>query len=296
MTPEERIRLGRATGLWLPKTNSVKNPKPQNQHEDHISYIKEIKDKNGRSVFNLYCMQCEECADKPIWIKRIAKSEIGYLKYHGVEFRGLPKRPEAIVYRWTDHKLGKKYIGSHVLNPGEPYEGLTKLEKHGTWKKGEHGLFNIWQPHFNPKFKKPDTHNGYVCSSKSMLDQMKLRPTDFSREVLATGSTYKMRKFETKLLQEINAAGDETYYNKHNNNKIENCLTYHKSFVCQELNQHFSLRCVCDFQKLSDITLEEAYILEQEGYPSIPEDQWSKLEEEVKRLKKQNKLHKSWNE
>jgi hypothetical protein len=227
-------------------------------------------------------------------IAEIKKNQTDTFKKIGIKYIPVPKRPEAIVYRWIDKKTNKQYIGSHELSPKEPFEGSSHLVKEGIWLPGPHGLKNNYAVAWFVKKQYPDVHTGYVCSSKDLLVQMKLRPTDFTREVLATGSTYKMRKLETKLLQEINVADNPNYYNKHNNNKIENCLTYHKSFVCQELDQHFSLRCVCDFQKLSDITLEEAYILEQEGYPSIPEDHWSKLEEEVKRLKKQNKLHKSW--
>jgi NUMOD3 motif len=83
---------------------------------------------------------------------------------------------EAFVYCWTDHKLSKLYVGLHKGNPTD----------------------------------------GYVCSSKSMLEEYLLRPHDFSRQIIATGSMEHIRRLENKILQSANAALSDDYYNRHN--------------------------------------------------------------------------------
>jgi len=84
---------------------------------------------------------------------------------------------EAFVYCWTDHATHKLYVG---------------------WHKGA-------------------PNDGYVCSSKIMLQEHKKRPQDFTREVLASGTTDDMLNFETKILTAANAAKDPMFYNMHNN-------------------------------------------------------------------------------
>jgi len=86
--------------------------------------------------------------------------------------------PEAFVYCWTDHSTHKLYVG---------------------WHKGA-------------------PNDGYVCSSKVMLQEYKKRPQDFTREVLASGSSSDMLNFETKILTAANAAKDPMFYNMHNGN------------------------------------------------------------------------------
>jgi ribosomal protein L3 len=86
--------------------------------------------------------------------------------------------PEAFVYCWTDHSTHKLYVG---------------------WHKGA-------------------PNDGYVCSSKVMLQEYKKRPHDFTREVLASGNTNDMLNFETKILTAANAAKDPMFYNMHNGN------------------------------------------------------------------------------
>lgn len=83
---------------------------------------------------------------------------------------------KAFVYCWTDHKTNKLYIGSH---------------------KGQ-------------------INDGYICSSKTMLEEYNKRPLDFTRQIVAEGESNDMRKFEHVLLKTINAATNEAYYNKHN--------------------------------------------------------------------------------
>ncbi len=83
---------------------------------------------------------------------------------------------EAFVYIWNDNVTGKMYIGSH----------------------------------------KGTKDDGYICSSKYMLEEYQTRPQHFSRVVVAEGSWQNMRNIEAKLLQKVNAAQNEMFYNKHN--------------------------------------------------------------------------------
>lgn len=83
---------------------------------------------------------------------------------------------EAFVYCWTDHKTNKLYIGSH----------------------------------------KGDPDDGYICSSKYMMEQYENRPSDFTRQIIATGIERDIRKLESKILASINAAEDDGFYNRHN--------------------------------------------------------------------------------
>lgn len=84
---------------------------------------------------------------------------------------------EAFVYCWTDKKNHKLYIGSH----------------------------------------KGSIDDGYVCSSKHMMKEYEKRPEDFSRQIVACGNTQDIRKLETVILQSVNAAVNEDFYNKHQN-------------------------------------------------------------------------------
>lgn len=81
---------------------------------------------------------------------------------------------EAFVYRWTDFSTNKLYVGSHKGTP----------------------------------------EDGYVCSSKLMLQEYKNRPQDFSREILAFGTHSDMYAFETAILKAAGADKDPGYYNQ----------------------------------------------------------------------------------
>lgn len=81
------------------------------------------------------------------------------------------------VYCWTDIKNNMLYVGSH----------------------------------------KGDIEDGYICSSKYMLEEYKKRPEDFSRQIIAEGEIENIRKLETKILQSVNASVNEDFYNKHEN-------------------------------------------------------------------------------
>ena len=85
-------------------------------------------------------------------------------------------RMEAFVYCWTDHTEEKLYVGSHRGTPDD----------------------------------------GYVCSSKYMLEEYMKRRQDFTREIIASGSEEDMRSFEELLLKSVNAKQDESFYNRCN--------------------------------------------------------------------------------
>lgn len=86
---------------------------------------------------------------------------------------------EAFVYCWTDKKTNMLYVGSH----------------------------------------KGSTDDGYICSSKYMLEEYNKRPEDFSRQIVAEGTLSDIRKLETKILQAVNAALNEQFYNRHNSDE-----------------------------------------------------------------------------
>lgn len=85
---------------------------------------------------------------------------------------------EAFVYCWTDIKTNKLYVG---------------------WHKGF-------------------TDDGYICSSKIMLEEYNKRPNDFKRQIIATGSPKDMVVFESAILKAENVSVNEDYYNMHNGN------------------------------------------------------------------------------
>ena len=86
----------------------------------------------------------------------------------------------SFTYCWTDHKTNMIYVGIH----------------------------------------KGSNDDGYICSSKTMKEEFKKRPNDFTREILAYGTYEEMCNFETAILKSVNAAADLQFYNKHNNNGV----------------------------------------------------------------------------
>lgn len=82
----------------------------------------------------------------------------------------------SFLYCWTDQKTNKLYIGAH----------------------------------------KGSTNDGYICSSKIMLEQYHLRPSDFSREIIAQGTYQDIIVLEAKILSVVNARHNEDFYNQHN--------------------------------------------------------------------------------
>lgn len=84
---------------------------------------------------------------------------------------------EAFVYCWTDHLKNMLYVGSH----------------------------------------KGSTDDGYICSSKLMLEQYKKRPGDFIRQIIAHGTEEQVRTLEKKILESSNAMNDPQFYNMSTN-------------------------------------------------------------------------------
>ena len=87
-------------------------------------------------------------------------------------------KKQAFVYCWTDWATNKLYVGVH---------------------KGQ-----------------PD--DGYVCSSKYVLEAYNKRPQDFTRQIIASGNAFDMCNFEKCILKAANAAADPDFYNLHNGN------------------------------------------------------------------------------
>lgn len=83
---------------------------------------------------------------------------------------------DSFVYCWTDHKHKKLYIGAH----------------------------------------KGTVTDGYICSSKLMLEEYSLRPQDFTRHIIAEGTYEDVLSLEVSLLRSVNAKINEDYYNLHN--------------------------------------------------------------------------------
>ena len=83
---------------------------------------------------------------------------------------------EAFVYCWTNTATNQLYIGSHKGSPDD----------------------------------------GYVCSSKSMLEDYMKDRSVFSRQIVASGTFEDMRAFEQTLLEAVDAKSDPHYYNQHN--------------------------------------------------------------------------------
>ena len=83
---------------------------------------------------------------------------------------------EAFLYCWTDHATNQLYIG---------------------WHKGS-------------------VDDGYICSSKYMKEQYNQRPDDFTREIIAFGTTKDITNLETLLLRSVDAKNDDQFYNRHN--------------------------------------------------------------------------------
>tara|TARA_R110000822_G_scaffold82432_1_gene194993 strand:+ start:345 stop:926 length:582 start_codon:yes stop_codon:yes gene_type:complete len=63
---------------------------------------------------------------------------------------------------------------------------------------------------------KGSTEDGYVCSSKLVIEQYNKNPKDWTRQIIAEGTFSDMIQFETKILKADNAARNPVYYNQHN--------------------------------------------------------------------------------
>lgn len=83
---------------------------------------------------------------------------------------------EAFVYCWTDRKTNMLYVGCH---------------------KGQQD-------------------DGYVCSSKWVLEEYNKRPEDFTRQIIAEGTQDDCLMLETSILKSVDAKHNPEYYNQHN--------------------------------------------------------------------------------
>lgn len=86
---------------------------------------------------------------------------------------------EAFTYCWIDHKTNMLYIGYH---------------------KGQQD-------------------DGYVCSSKWMLEEYNKRPEDFTRMILAEGTQDDCLMLETSILRSVDAKHNPEYYNQRNDDE-----------------------------------------------------------------------------
>jgi hypothetical protein len=81
---------------------------------------------------------------------------------------------EAFVYCWTDFGTNKLYIGAHKGTP----------------------------------------EDGYVCSSKPMMEEYTKRPNDFSRQIVAFGAYSDMFVLEQAIIKSTEAHKDPIFYNQ----------------------------------------------------------------------------------
>ena len=98
---------------------------------------------------------------------------------------------DSFTYCWTDHKNEMLYVGIHKGSPDD----------------------------------------GYICSSKHMLKEYKERPQDFTRQILARGTYTEMCNFETAILKSVDAAKNESFYNRAVNNGKRQNLKPHSEYT-----------------------------------------------------------------
>ena len=84
---------------------------------------------------------------------------------------------EAFLYMWIDKSTDRKYIGYH----------------------------------------KGSADDGYIASSERLVEEYLVRPSDFTRTILAWGTATDMYELETILLLELGAATRGSFYNVSNN-------------------------------------------------------------------------------
>ena len=87
---------------------------------------------------------------------------------------------EAFVYSWRNKDTNRLYIG---------------------WHKGS-----------------PD--DGYVCSSKVLMEEYQKDCSKFERFIIAEGRAEDMVALEAQILKAVNAKDNSEYYNQHNGNGL----------------------------------------------------------------------------
>jgi hypothetical protein len=103
---------------------------------------------------------------------------------------------QAFVYSWRNKTTNKIYIG---------------------WHKG-------------------CEDDGYVCSSKVLMEEYQINPQNFERFIIAHGTSEDMAKLETEILKTVNAKDDLMFYNQHNGNGL-----YHLKEHTQEAKRKISI-------------------------------------------------------
>jgi hypothetical protein len=160
--------------------------------------------------------------------------------------------PTSFVYCWTDHKEEKLYVGSH----------------------------------------KGSIDDGYICSSKHMLEQYQQRPQDFTRQIIAEGDTYEeMRNFEATILLAENAALSKDFYNRSNGNKNFVC-TGHTDETKQKFKERWakSTSYHCDHDAAIAAWTGQLHTDETKELMSKA---WTEKRKQIssKRMKKNNPMH-----
>ena len=84
----------------------------------------------------------------------------------------------SFVYIWSNISTNQKYIGVHKGTPDD----------------------------------------GYICSSKTMIEDYHKNSNIFERTIVAYGTFDEMYELESKMLREVDAAKNPQYYNQSNNN------------------------------------------------------------------------------
>lgn len=77
--------------------------------------------------------------------------------------------------------------------------------------------------------------DGYVCSSKRMMEEFE--PSNFVRQIFATGSYPEMIEIEAKLLSLLQGSSNNAMYNLSNGNKDFRCFGPHSEEHKRKLAQ-----------------------------------------------------------
>lgn len=93
---------------------------------------------------------------------------------------------DSFLYCWTDSSTNKLYVGKH----------------------------------------KGDVNDGYISSSKYLLEEYNKRPNDFSRQIIAHGNNKDISELERIILTNENASNSEIYYNMHNGSNKFVCVSH----------------------------------------------------------------------
>lgn len=67
-------------------------------------------------------------------------------------------------------------------------------------------------------YHKGEVDDGYICSSRVVLEEYKTDPNKFERFIISTGTVEDMQNLESLILNFVDAANNVEYYNQHNNN------------------------------------------------------------------------------